>query len=86
MNIYKQAVEKWGHKSQIGMMIEECAELIVELRHAIRGRSSVATVCGEIADVEIMCSQMRTIFDTARVDSIKASKLERLEKLIQGET
>ena len=85
MSIYKQAVEKWGDKSQIGMTIEECAELIVELRHVCRGRSSIGAVCSEIADVEIMCSQMRVIFGTDTTDKIKIKKLKRLQKLIKGE-
>ena len=84
MSIYKQAVEKWGNRSQINMMIEECAELIVELRHACRGRGSIVKVCGEIADVEILCSQMRAIFDPSVIDRIKVSKLKRLQKLIRG--
>lgn len=83
--IYKQVVKKWGHKPQINMMIEECAELIVELQHICRGRGSIAAVRGEIADVEIMCAQMRVIFGSTHIDSIKALKLERLKKLILEE-
>jgi len=85
MSIYEQATKKWGIDSQIDMAIEECAELIVELQHARRKRSSVTKICGEIADVEIMCSQMRVIFDSTKVDNIKALKLERLKELIKGE-
>jgi len=85
MSIYEQAIKKWGIDSQIDMAIEECAELIVELQHARRKRSSVTKICGEIADVEIMCSQMRVIFDSTKVDNIKALKLERLKELIKGE-
>ena len=85
MSIYEQAIKKWGIDLQIDMAIEECAELIVELQHARRKRSSVTKICGEIADVEIMCSQMRVIFDSTKVDNIKALKLERLKELIKGE-
>ena len=82
MSIYKQAVAKWGEESQIDMTIEECAELIVELRHVCRGRSSIGAVCSEVADVEIMCTQMRVIFGPTLIDKIKVQKLKRLQKLI----
>ena len=85
MNIYEQAVEKFGHKDQIDMMIEECAELIVELRHVCRGRGSIAAVRGEIADVEIMCAQMRVIFGSTQINNIKVLKLKRFKKLILEE-
>lgn len=82
MSIYNQAVKKWGPEAQIKMAIEECGELIVELSHVGRGRSSIVAVCGEIADVEIMCAQMRAIFGSNLVDRIKVLKLKRLKKLI----
>lgn len=80
MNIYKQAIEKWGYESQINMMIEECAELIVALRHLDRGKATELDVCSEIADVEILCNQMRVIFGNEKVDSQKEIKLERVKK------
>ena len=82
MNIYEQVIKKMDSGLQINMMIEECAELIVELRHFRRGRGSGLAVCGEIADVEIMCAQMRVIFGSTRVNRVKVLKLQKLKELI----
>jgi len=82
MSIYERAIEKMDAGLQINMMIEECAELIVELRHFRRGRGSGLAVCGEIADVEMRCAQMRVLFGSTRVDRIKVLKLQRLKELI----
>jgi len=85
MNIYEQTIKKFDLGLQISMMVEECAELIVELQHFRRGRGSGLAVCGEIADVEIMCAQMRVIFGSTRVDRVKVLKLQRLKELIGEE-
>lgn len=81
-SIFKQAVEKWGHTSQINMMIEECSEMITTLRHLDRGRASHADVCGEVADLEIMCEQMRVMFNPRTINRFKVDKLLRLRKRI----
>lgn len=40
-SIYKQALEKWGAKSQIMMVCEEMAELQKELCKAWRGMENI---------------------------------------------
>lgn len=77
--IYQRAVIKWGVDSQVDMLIEELAELIVELQHCKRNRSH--NVAEEIADVEIMLSQIKPLFNEDKdVDNWKLMKAERLEK------
>ena len=77
--IYKEALQVFGHANQIDMIIEECAELI----HAIQKHKRVrpCDVQSEIADVEIMCAQMRLIFPGVSI--IKKDKLIRLQEKIQ---
>jgi len=77
--LYKEAVKTFGHASQIDMMIEECAELIFAIQK--HKRVLPCDVPGEIADVEIMCAQMRIIFPG--VADAKKRKLERLYFLIE---
>ena len=91
IKLLKQAIEKWGVEAQLNLAEEECAELIVELKKFRRGRNHKDDVCGEIADVEIMCAQLRLMFDSpvditcnSTVDYIKAQKLERLRGRING--
>ena len=83
--LYEQALMLWGEKLQIGMAIEECSELIVELSKHLRfGLSSPhCGVIEEIADVEIMIEQLKHIFDCDKsVEIVKNKKLVRLEERI----
>ena len=84
-SIYQQAVNKWGTKPQVEQAIEECAELILALRHYDRNKASIADVVSEIADVEIMCEQLRCIFGSFFVDVAKKQKLTRLQGIIDQE-
>jgi NTP pyrophosphatase (non-canonical NTP hydrolase) len=82
--IYARALAHYGSRSQIDQTIEECAELIVALRHHMRGRAKEAQVIEELADVQIMLEQMRFLFGEADVDEVKREKLARLEKRMEG--
>lgn len=83
--IYEKALELWGADSQVKMMYEEMAELQKALCKYERKQTSenLGNIHEEIADVEIMLSQMRVLFGDSGPDLIKVEKLKRLEKLIQ---
>jgi NTP pyrophosphatase (non-canonical NTP hydrolase) len=86
-NIYRQAIEKWGCESQIDMLVEECAELIVAVNHARRGQwvgQVIHDLINELADVEIMLEQMRQLFDEDEIDRVKVGKVLRLKNRIEG--
>ena len=78
----------WGESDQIRQTIEECSELITKL--AKYGRnvngSTKEQIAEEIADVEIMCKQMRIVFNSELVDNIKYQKLERLNERVERES
>ena len=63
--------------------IEECAELIVALRHYARFGTGeritqISEVWSEIADVEIMLEQLKyCLYGEKEVEKIKAEKIER---------
>jgi len=80
--IYRSAINRFGWIQQLDMTVEECAELIVALQHFVRDKASMETVAGEIADVEIMCGQMRLLFPG--VDEAKERKLKRLEGMVNN--
>jgi len=84
-NIYKQASDKWGTKAQIIVAIEEMSELIQALTKHLRTDLVTDNLAEEIADVEIMIEQLRTIFVgiNDKIDETKAYKLERLERKIK---
>lgn len=77
--LYKTAINKWGAESQINMLVEECAELIVGINKYRRTGSD--NLLEEIADVEIMLEQARMILgeeNSKIVDIHKKDKLNRL--------
>lgn len=79
--LLKQAIQKWGNNSQMDMVIEERAELIKAINKFRRSPTSenLKELCGEVADVEIMCEQARIMLNkNGLIDTIKEEKLERL--------
>lgn len=83
--IYQKALELWGEDFQLQMVIEECSELITAICKYKRyvNDEFILEITEELADVEIMCGQMRLLFDNKLVDEIKNKKLERLNKMIK---
>ena len=81
--LYKKAIERWGIESQVGIVIEECSELITAICHAQRDRATVIDIAQEVADVEIMCGQLREIIGNDIVTQCKKEKLIRLEQRIE---
>lgn len=74
------AIQKWGKEAQMDQAIEECAELIVALRHLRRGKATPEQVASEVADVLIMVGQLRIMLEYALVDRAVRAKMERLEE------
>ena len=81
--IYRKALQYWGTEIQIVMAIEEMAELTKELTKFLRGKQNRLNICEEIADVEIMISQIKEAFDKGEVKNLKERKLERLKRMIE---
>lgn len=77
--LYKDAVSSFGHEAQINVAIKECASLISELQKHKLGRRD-CDVQQSIADMEIMCNQLRIIFPG--VNDIKKERLLRLQEMI----
>jgi NTP pyrophosphatase (non-canonical NTP hydrolase) len=82
--ICNQALSFFGHEAQVRQAQEECAELIVALSHLSRGRETLEEVASEIADVEIMMTQMRVVCGNNLVETAKAEKLSRLRRILEG--
>jgi hypothetical protein len=87
LRLYDRAIQVWGPYSQMDMAIEECAELIFSLmKYRREGYSDeiAPSVIEEIADVEIMCGQLRRLFDAheIQVEHVKSEKLQNLERMM----
>jgi NTP pyrophosphatase (non-canonical NTP hydrolase) len=81
-DLYKAAIKKYGATAQENMCIEECAELIQAINKKHRGLEH--NIAEEIADVEIVLAQLKTInacWET--VATIKQVKMRRLAASLQ---
>ena len=87
IEIYREALRRWGPEAQMLMAFEEMSELQKELCKAARGKQNKAEIAEEIADVQIRLGQMILLHDCAdEVEEQKARKLERLEgRLLEAE-
>ena len=83
VSTYKAALKQWGVFSQFNVLVEECAELIFALQKFQFRNGSEHNVIEELADVEIMCEQMRLVFSPARINKVKKQKLEQLQERLR---
>ena len=85
MNIYERALRTWGIDAQLGMVIEECAELIKVINKHWRGKATKEELIEECVDVDLMIAQMRECFkdDIGTWDTIRMKKIEYLMKLLE---
>ena len=78
-NVYMAALEKYGVHNQINQLCEECAELIVAVNHARRGRVGREEVISELVDVSIMLEQMKLVYGPDEWARAYTEKIGRLE-------
>ena len=58
--ILKKALDVWGEKAQMLMVVEEMSELIKEiLKNVNRSKNNIDEIAEETADVEIMLEQLK---------------------------
>lgn len=84
-SLYASACRLWGYPAQWGMLIEECAELIVQVNKLHRGVDR-ATLIDELVDVSIMVEQAKYMLDLSDDDFkwLKERKLRRLKERIEA--
>lgn len=82
-NIYKEAVDKWGVPAQMNMMIEECSEAILAIRHWDRRRIPTMKMVEEFVDVYLMSKQMEYIFPKEFQEMLDY-KINRLKKRLES--
>jgi NTP pyrophosphatase (non-canonical NTP hydrolase) len=78
--LLKEAIAVWGKNAQLDIVCEELAELIVAIMQYKRGRNALGSIVEEIADVEIVLPQLKTIFEVfGAVNHAKKRKITRLQ-------
>ena len=83
--ICNTALEHYGLHHQMVKCMEECGELIQALARNLSGEHNKENVDEELADVEIMLMQMRTVFGRSSVYRARAQKLVRLKMRMEEE-
>lgn len=77
MNIYQEAVNKFGADHQILKAVEELNELATALMHYRQGKATIEEVQKESVDVQIMLGQIDLIIGEPS-DQMFEDKLEKL--------
>lgn len=87
MIILEKAIETYGADLQKRVAIEEMSELIKEICKDFRGLGDKERIISEIADVEIMLTQLMIIYDIQELElsGAMARKLARLSERLKGE-
>ncbi len=80
----KLALSTYGREAQQDQAIEECAELIVALRHYQRGVGSLGELQGEIADVLVTVTTLAIQYGDEAIAACVDYKLDRLRKRLGG--
>jgi len=84
VNLYKLALDRWGVDSQVNMAFQECAELIKALTDFYRDRNTAKDIIEEVVDVELMCGQMRNLYDPNDFyySDLRQKKIARFKELL----
>lgn len=93
--IYRKAIKHWGEELQVGMLMEEMAELTIAINKFRRSaielgndimQSKRKDIAEEIADVKIMLEQIKVLFNISdyEISSQYQKKLIKLEKMIEN--
>lgn len=83
--ICQKALDTWGHMHQLSMVIEEMAELQIELlKNMNRGKDNIDEIIDECADVEVVLNYVKLHYnikdEVAKRVKFKLNRLEgRLE-------
>lgn len=77
-DVCRRAILQYGMSRQIIKAAEEFAEAAAVINRHLALEASVDEIAGELADVEIMCVQMRLILGDDVIDAVRAEKVARL--------
>lgn len=78
--VCKKAVDTFGVANQQLKAVEEMGELIQAISKALIGKEH--NVEEEIADVEIMLTQLKIMYDLKKIEEWKEFKINRLKGVV----
>jgi len=80
--VFQKAIEVWGEKAQLGMVIEEFGEVLTAINHYDRNRITLEEFIEEFVDAYIMMRQMR-FMNKEIFDRIYDEKVKRIRKKLK---
>lgn len=85
--VIQKAIDTYGYDLQKQVAIEEMSELTKEICKDFRGKDNKDNIIEEIADVDIMLTQLMIIYNIKpyELDEVKTNKLVRLSERLKGE-
>lgn len=82
--LYKEVFDRFSVYDQLTVATEELSELIKEICKYKRDIGDVSNIAEEVADVEIICEQLRYFFEfDDEVNHWKKYKLKRLARRLK---
>ena len=78
--VCKKAIDTFGVANQQLKAVEEMGELIQAISKALIGKEH--SVEEEIADVEIMLTQLKIMYDLKKIEEWKEFKINRLKRVV----
>lgn len=78
IDVCRQVINKHGISRQLAKAAEEFSEAAAAISRFLAGEGEYTEIIGEVADVEVMCVQMRLIYGTDSIDQARAEKVARL--------
>ena len=77
------AMTKFGFRSNYGILVEECGELLSAMNKLYRGRVDEDAVITELADVSLAVGTFALYFGHDKFVAERERKLERLKKRVE---
>ncbi len=78
IDVCRQAIHKYGISRQLAKAAEEFSEAAAAISRFLAGEGEYTEIIGEVADVEVMCLQMRLIYGVDDIEQARAEKVARL--------
>jgi NTP pyrophosphatase (non-canonical NTP hydrolase) len=77
------AILTWGVNSQLDMVVEECAELILAVQKSRRKDNRNHSIPEELADVQNCINQFKKIYP--EFEELRQRKLNRMARLLKAD-
>lgn len=85
IDVCRQVINKHGISRQLAKAAEEFSEAAAAISRFLAGEGEYTEIIGEVADVEVMCVQMRLIYGADAIDQARAEKVARLHGRLKTE-